>query len=136
MISFLKKLQRPVFEIGAGTCYNLLKHRDTQITYAGFDLLPHSCSKCENVYVDKSTPIKHGMNGSIEDKYSDFVLLISEGVDAQKSVSKYTGNVVIFGGHAMLSSVSNKDVELIRDVSNPMDITTFNTSEITEDFTN
>jgi len=104
LVDFIAENLWKVLEVSAGGGSNAKRLRDKGIDTVAFDMI-------------EADGVRYGINGTFEEKFPDRALLACSAYDAEKSVKRFTGKVVILGGNLFEVTAEESNYDIVGDVS-------------------
>lgn len=101
IIEYIKSLNRPIIEMYAGSGEIAKQLREREIIVKSFDLFTNDV-------------VEYGVAGTLEDQYSDHILMILNGTSPEKSIDKYEGDIIILGGFGKFCNIKTTYIDLIK----------------------
>lgn len=107
LIDFIQKTEYSVTEVCAGNGDNAELLRQNNVIVHAYDF---------NSITGK---VSYGLNGLVENRHNDNILLICSGFDCERAINNFKGNILIIGGYIQSSGSCENRREFITSLGEP-----------------
>ena len=118
LIKYIKSTNKSVLEVCAGNGSVAEGLRSNDILVNAFDVFSNKF-------------VKYGPSGSVEHLYPDSILMVLNGINVERSIEAFQGNIIILGGYGNWCNIKVETIEIMNDPAKPV-VTTIENHEISQ----